>query len=188
MKQYLFANCYSTIHGLNLIKYINNTYTHTFRVLQLEESLKLVTSTRGRSQAETLLSLLHTDQFISSVRLWRIVWLLALSWAGRRSYRFRVFPSDGWGNPGGWLARCVMSLREPLLRLAVAWFLCDTMTLEVLLFLPRSFRLSRFLQEFYLVLVVFFMFMLCYGFRLNIRNYIYIYIVSWVYCFYGSSS
>ncbi len=174
MKQYLFANCYSTIHGLNLIKYINNTYTHTFRVLQLEESLKLallcylVTSTRGRSQAETLLSLLHTDQFISSVRLWRIVRLLALSWAVCRSYRFRVFPSDGWGNPGGWLAHCMMSLREPLLRLAVAWFLCDTMTLEVLLFLPRSFRLSRFLQEFYLVLVVFFM--LCYGFRLNIRN------------------
>ncbi len=116
MKQYLFANCYSTIHGLNLIKYINNTYTHTFRVLQLEESLKLallcylVTSTRGRSQAETLLSLLHTDQFISSVRLWRIVRLLALSWAVRRSYRF-LRMAEGipvadwllawchWGNP-----------------------------------------------------------------------------------------
>ncbi len=44
MKQGLFANCYSTIHGLNLIKHIyTHKHKHTFRVLRLtlEESVKL---------------------------------------------------------------------------------------------------------------------------------------------------
>ncbi len=71
MKQGLFANCYSTIHGLNLIK----THIHTFGVLRLEESLKLALLVLSRNfnqrklTAETLRSFLRTDQFISSVRI-----------------------------------------------------------------------------------------------------------------------
>ncbi len=38
MKQGLFTNCYSTLHGLNFKQHIH-THTHTFWVLRLEESL-----------------------------------------------------------------------------------------------------------------------------------------------------
>ncbi len=74
----LFANCYSTINdGLNIIKHIKHThtYTHThkeFAVCREFEASTLLLSrnfTRGGSQAETSISLLHTDQYTSSVRI-----------------------------------------------------------------------------------------------------------------------
>ncbi len=74
MKQGLFANCYSTIYGLNLLKHIythTHMHTHRYGVLRFEESLSLtlfcypLSLTGGRSQSETSLSLLYTDKFIS---------------------------------------------------------------------------------------------------------------------------
>ncbi len=79
--------------------------------------------TRGRSQAEILLSFLHTDQFIRSVRLKMcLVYLYKVELAADFSVPRVSF---------GWLReyqRLILSLRyvtgETLLRLAVAWFLC----------------------------------------------------------------
>ncbi len=88
MKQGLFANCYSTIHGLNVLKYIythTHTRTHRSGVLGFEESLSLalfcyfVTLNGGKLQVETLLSLLHTDQFTSFQQQYRLIWFTCFS-------------------------------------------------------------------------------------------------------------
>ncbi len=64
MKQSLFANCYSKINELNLLKHIH-THTHSSGVIRSKESLALFWYFRkynlGKSQAENLIIITFKD-------------------------------------------------------------------------------------------------------------------------------
>ncbi len=126
MKQGLFANCYSTIHGLNLIKHIYthkqmHTHTHTHkefcglkRVLRLTLFCYLITLPEEDHSRVTSLFLLHTDQSTSNKRdLFGL--LVSVEFSADL-----VFPMCFLETSGCWL--CDVT-GETLMWLAVAW--CD---------------------------------------------------------------
>ncbi len=130
IKEGLFANCYSTIHGQNL-----NTHTHThtrthtqvrsFAVWRKFKSSTLLLSlnfTRGRSQAETSLSLLHIDQFTSfQQQEICLVYLLSVEF-------------DSWSG----VSACSMCFRVSMETSSCCWLLRDV-TGEALLWLVGFF-------------------------------------------------
>ncbi len=119
MKQGLFANCYSTIHGLNLLKHIyTHTHMHTHigqEFLRFEESLSLaligyfMNSTWESHKHRTVLSLLLKINSTSSARYGDLFVTRLSSWVDHWSVVFLVE-----GTPrrlvGCWCCPCLKSL------------------------------------------------------------------------------